>query len=342
MKFIWLLLLVAAAGGLPLLSRSSHAAAIYQSGYIKIGGIEQWVQIRGEDEDHPVLFWLNGGPGYSTIPDTPAFRAWEKPFTVVMWDQRGEGKTFEKYGRSHSIAVTMTIQQMTEDGIEVAEYLHRRLPRTPIILLGHSWGSILGIHMIRSRPDLFGAYVGTGQVVSLPRQFEAAYPLLLKRATQLGDDKARKELLDAGPPSVSNQSAYEVVNKWGERLQPPPRPLPRPAAGSPDIGKRMVPSKRPSYLDAGRQFSVEILGRYLPSVDLPALGTDFKVPIFFFQGDSDFITTTSIVYDYYDEITAPTKKFLVFPRAGHDVVFRVRKGFLDALVKWVKPVVSRQ
>jgi pimeloyl-ACP methyl ester carboxylesterase len=156
------------------------AAPITEEGYVRIGGIDQWIQIRGQHRDNPVVLWLNGGPGFSTIPATPLYSRWEQPFTVVMWDQRGEGKTFERSGRS--VAASMTIAQMTKDGIEVAEYLRTRLGRNKIILLGHSWGSILGVHMVKQRPDLFSAYVGTGQVVQLSESATAAYPLLTEYA----------------------------------------------------------------------------------------------------------------------------------------------------------------
>src|SRR5262245_40674863 len=77
-----------------------EAAGVTEEGYVRIGGIDQWIQIRGAHRENPVVLWLNGGPGFSTIPSTSAYSRWEEAFTVVMWDQRGEGKTFERSGRS--------------------------------------------------------------------------------------------------------------------------------------------------------------------------------------------------------------------------------------------------
>jgi fermentation-respiration switch protein FrsA (DUF1100 family) len=103
------------------------------------------------------------------------------------------------------------------------------------------------------------------------------------------------------------------------------------------VAQRAEPTEEPGYIEQGRQFSSEVLGQYLPAVDLPAFETDFAVPVFFFQGALDLVTTTSVVRDYYDQITAPAKEFVTFPAGGHIAVFRIRTGFLESLVKTVRP-----
>jgi pimeloyl-ACP methyl ester carboxylesterase len=295
--------------------------------YVRIGGIDQWLQIRGNDPANPVLLWLNGGPGLSTIPSTYFYAPWERLFTVVMWDQRGEGKTFEKSGES--VAASMTIEQMSSDGIEVAQFLRHRLHKKKIILLGHSWGSILGIHMIARRPDLFAAYVGTGQVVNIHRQFEAAYPQLLKRAS--GNSEAERELRSIGPPPWKDGEAYETVNKWADELDPPGKEnAPVPPA--------ILEQWRSRYFQAGAEFSGHVLFDAIGREDMTSFATRFAIPVIFIQGGDDLLTTTSVVKSYFNQIVAPKKKFIELPGDGHLAIFRDPDAFLAQLVAQVRPL----
>ncbi len=152
--------------------------------YVPLGGIEQWITIRGEDRKNPVLLFLHGGPGDATNPWSYAvFRTWFKSFTVVQWDQRGTGRTLGKSGPS--IASTITIERMRDDGIELAEMLRSTLQKDKILLVGHSWGSTLGAFMAKARPDLFSAFVGTGQVADPRRNTPSPTRLCLPRRPRL-------------------------------------------------------------------------------------------------------------------------------------------------------------
>lgn len=139
------------------------AKGIDEGMYVHLGGIDQWITIRGEDRQNPVLLFVHGGPGDVTNPWSYAYFApWEKYFTVVQWDERGAGRTLTKAGPS--VATTMTLDRMTQDGVELSEFLRKHLGKDKIILVAHSFGTILGLRMVGARPDLFYAYVGTGQV----------------------------------------------------------------------------------------------------------------------------------------------------------------------------------
>src|SRR5262249_41689750 len=145
------------------------------------GGIEQWVTIRGQDSHNPVILFLHGGPGLTWSPfAASAFGAWEKNFTLVQWDQRGAGRTYAKNGPS--IESTMTLDRMVQDGIEVAQYLRQHLGKEKIILFGASWGSVLGVEMIRRNPELFEAYIGEAQVVNVHASEAASYARVLQIA----------------------------------------------------------------------------------------------------------------------------------------------------------------
>src|SRR5215469_17036749 len=127
---------------------------------VRIGGIDQWIEVRGQDVNNPILLWIHGGPGISFIPIARDFQGpWEKYFTVVQWDQRGAGTTYtsnDKYLQRR----TMNIAQMEQDTLDVVNYLRNRFKREKIFVLGHSWGSVLGLWLAHEHPDLIYAYVG--------------------------------------------------------------------------------------------------------------------------------------------------------------------------------------
>lgn len=200
------------------------AKGIDEASFVTIGGIEQWVTIRGQDRANPVLLLLHGGPGDVTSCWTFAmFAPWEEKFTVVQWDQRGAGRTFKKNGEAvQSMGAqtpSLTVDRMAQDGIEVAEYVRKRLGKEKIILVAHSFGTLLGMQMVRMRPELFYAYVGTGQIADETKNYAAAYDALLKKARALGNQRAIDELTKAGPPPYSSGEGYGVQRKWSNAFE---------------------------------------------------------------------------------------------------------------------------
>ena len=156
--------------------------------FANIGGIDQWIAIRGQDRDNPVLLLLHGGPGIapSPLPRDFLFSS-TRDFTIVLWDQRGAGKTF---GRSGPVTPEVTQDQMAHDGIEVAEFIRRRLGKSKITIVAMSWGTSLGVRMALARPDLFSVYVGSGQSVNQGKFRRVAYTQLLAEAHARNDRQA--------------------------------------------------------------------------------------------------------------------------------------------------------
>jgi len=313
-----------------------------EGGYVKIGGIEQWIQVRGQDRDNPVLLCLHGGPGATLSRLTKIFIPWEKDFTVVQWDQRGAGKTLKSTGPS--IAETMSVDRMTQDGIEVAEYLRTRLHKDKIIAFGHSWGSILGINMAKRRPDLFYAFVGTGQVGDLPSSLGMDYAHLIEQARVAQDQKTTQALAEIGPPPFDNLHKIEVFFGGINKYPPESDRLAFEAVG------RTLMSPPPDYslrdvFDWYRGFMTVptfLLYSEMLSTKLESLGPNFGIPIFFIQGAEDNVAQTSLAEDYFKTINAPHKEMVLLEGGGHFAFLSMSDRFLKELVTHVRPYATRQ
>ena len=313
---------------------------IDEARYVEIGGIQQWITIRGEDRGNPVLLFLHGGPGDAINPwGYAGFRSWLRHVTVVQWDQRGAGRTLGKNGPSSG--PTITIDRMTRDGIELAELLRRTLNQNRILLVGHSWGSILGVRMVKSRPDLFSAYVGTGQVAADPgRNYAVAYDEVLKAARRRGDRRAVAELEQVGPPPWQDGRGYAVQRRWANLFEGADAFLASTlgfALAAPGYTTRDVND----WL-SGQSLSAERLVPQTKAVDSAALGGEFAVPVFVIQGAEDFTTPTSLARRLVASIHAPRKEFVTIEGGGHFAVFMKSDAFLNELVARVLPLAKRR
>jgi pimeloyl-ACP methyl ester carboxylesterase len=313
--------------------------AVKDEMFVQIGGIPQWITIKGDDRNNPVVLFLHGGPGDALSPFADAMYAgWEKDFTLVQWDQRGAGRTYGKSGPS--IESTMTVERMAEDGIEVAQFLTKHLHKQKIIIYGGSWGSILGIYMAHARPDLFYAYIGDAQMVNWRKNLSASYARVLELARASGDQQAISALTAIGPPPWDSLSKWPVFRKWkvvyqAKMVTAPPAPV----ALSPAYAS---PQERAQY-EAADDFSFEHfwglkMSGPLQGVDLPALGTDFSIPIFILQGQEDLTALPELAKAYYDSIKAPRKQFYLVPGTGHEDSATELDLTLKVLVEQVRPL----
>jgi pimeloyl-ACP methyl ester carboxylesterase len=312
---------------------------IDESKYVMIGGIEQWITIRGEDRSNPVVLFLHGGPGEATNPWAYAsFRPWLKKFTVVQWDQRGAGRTLGKNGPS--LAPTITVDRMVRDGLELSELLRTTLKKDKLILVGHSWGSLLGVLMAKAKPDLFYAFVGTGQVAADPKtNYTVAYDAVLKAAETRGDQRAIRELKDVGRPPWVDGRGYGVQRKWANMFEHADVFLPSTLAfalSAPGYSLRDVND----WLE-GQPSSAEQLIPQEDAIDSKTLGGEFHLPVFVIQGAEDFTTPTSLAQSFVQSIHAPRKAFVAIEGGGHFAVFMKSDAFLTALVRLVHPLTER-
>jgi pimeloyl-ACP methyl ester carboxylesterase len=158
---------------------------------VLLGGVEQWILIRGYDVDNPVLIYLHGGPGSPAIPyGRIAFGGLERHFTVVTWDQRGCGKSYSPGIDAQSI----TLEQLLSDTRELISMMRERFQTDAVYLMGASWGSVLGVFTASDYPELLHGYIGVGQFVNAERTMRLAHAAALNKATELGNQEAIDEL----------------------------------------------------------------------------------------------------------------------------------------------------
>ena len=320
-------------------STGTRAQPVIEKRFIRIGGIDQWVTIEGQNRENPVVLFLHGGPGdaYSPFADS-LFHGWDKDLTLAQWDQRGAGRTYGKNGPS--IEKTMTIERMVHDGVEVAEFLTRHLHKKKIILVGGSWGSILGIYLAHARPDLFYAYVGEAQMVNWQKNVHASYMRVLQLARDSGDQPAIDALTAIGPPPWNALAKWPQFRKWQRAYQ-----ARRATAGVPELTRSPEydsPEERAQDAAADDFSFLHFVGITMSGpitvVDLPSLGTDFAIPIFMIQGQEDLVAVPELAKSYFDTIKAPRKRFYLVPGTGHEGSVAALSLMLNVLIGEVRPL----
>ncbi|WP_205123619.1 alpha/beta fold hydrolase [Cognatilysobacter lacus] len=285
-----------------------------------LGRIEQWVTVKGDSCANPIILFISGGPGNPLSPYSDAiYGQWAHEFTLVQWDQRGAGMTYGRNPPAEDSA--LTLEQMRDDGTELAAYLARRYGQKKVILWGSSWGSILGVSMAKAHPELFHAYLGTSQLVSYRENEATSYAGLLALARKAGDADALAVLEGVGAPPWSDPRSFgkvrRVVRKYESKVTTPP-----PAAWWKPASPYATPKALADY-EAGEEYSfVNFVGMHgdgmYSRVDLPRLGTDFAIPMFFVEGAHDLLATPDVAQRYYESLHAPQKALALLEHAGHD------------------------
>ncbi|MGZ3681811.1 MAG: alpha/beta fold hydrolase, partial [Ktedonobacterales bacterium] len=311
---------------------------IVEERFVRIGGIDQWIGIRGEHRDNPVLLVVHGGPGFPYSPCASVLRRWEKYFTIVEWDQRGAGKTFGRSGKAGT--GELTFDRLAADGLEVAEFLRSYLRQRQIILLASSAGTLVGLPMVQRRPDLFSAYVGTDLNVHTLRAETLTYQVILERL-RTAHNKKGVVILEAMGPDSSRWDIKAWTRKQQLTMQADPlmRDLPRTLLLGSPLTSPTHTLRDVWHVFAGQQFSQTQLFTQLIAHDAWRWGTRFEVPFFLFQGDSDLFTPTALAQEYFADVDAPIKKSALIKNAGHFAAFTQPDQFLAELLAHVRPLV---
>jgi pimeloyl-ACP methyl ester carboxylesterase len=299
---------------------------------VTLGGVGQWILIRGLDRSNPVLLHLHGGPGSADISIARFFDAGLiRHFTVVHWDQRGAGKSFDP----GIAAESMTRAQFVEDIRQLSEMLRERFGAPKIYLVGHSWGSEIGALAAARHPELFHAYVGVAQVVEESSQERISYRFALEQARKSGNQRAIRELEEIGPPPYDGVGELLVQRRWLERFGGVSRSE---EAKFPALMRRALSSPDYSLLDAvrffrGQSFSSARLWDERLETNLFEQAPRIEIPVYFFAGRHDYNCPFEEAERYYRALDAPRgKHFIWFENAAHMIPYEVPGEYARALI----------
>ncbi len=309
---------------------------------VVIGGIPQWISIRSRDRRAPILLILHGGPGFTLSPVSHYYmRDWEEFFTVVQWDQRGAGKTYRSE-EAEALARTMTIDRLVLDTEELIEHLRKQFKRDRVVLMAHSFGTILGVKLAQKRPDLLYAYVGMGQFVDFMRGEALGYQATLADARAEKNEEAIKELESIAPFPDPEHPKRNLENLPAERrwLAHYGGYFHGGGTGNHYAVARLSPMHSAADLKIRQEahdFSVlalwDEIGRLNLSDDIK-----FEVPILIMQGRHDRGTSSVLVEEWYAAVNAPHKKLIWFDDSSHMVYEEEPGKLLVALVNEVLPL----
>lgn len=316
---------------------------IQENFQLDIGGVEQWVYARGNDKDNPVILMVHGGPASPLAPLAWTFqRPIEEYFTVVNYDQRGSGKTYRD-NDTISLGKTIHIEQYVDDVIAIAEKILTRYQKKKVFLLGHSWGTIVGLKAALRRPDLFHAYIGVGQVIKPVENERLSFAYGLREAKKRNNQKAVEELMSIAPyPGTEPLTRHRIViaRKWAQYYGGL-------AAYRHEFdfffkAHLLSPEYDRDDVRAINQGNVFTLGKILDeflSVDFTQV-TTFPIPVFQFMGKHDYTTPTQPTADWLEQVKAPYKKAVWFHDSSHLLPMEEPGKFLLELVTQVRPLAE--
>ena len=303
--------------------------------FVELGGQEQYLHIRGKDVNNPVIIWVHGGPA---SPDTPDNYIFDKylvdNYTLVFWDQRGCGRTYFRNKNADPNNDTATFEQALADLDELVDYVSGRFHSSDIVVVGHSYGTLLGSKYAVGHPEKISAYIGVGQFGDSGSDVYS-YEDALAKAKANGDDTVEMENAYRRyreEPSLDNMMALR-------RYTSPYHAAPREAKDiiwkgitSPHLGiddvrwflKQM--GNLEEFIELNRQ-----LFDYIKTADVRENGMTYEIPVGFISGECDWTTPVAYSKSYYNDIEAPLKNFLTIDGCGHIPQYDAPLEFCDAL-----------
>lgn len=307
---------------------------------LSINGVEQWVSIRSRDRANPVLLVVHGGPGWVAMPTSWYFaQGWDEYFTVVQWDQRGAGKSYDP-----STVDTLSVEQMRRDLDTLVGWIRSETRQDRIFLLGHSWGSLLGLDLARRHPEWLYAYVGAGQVVDMRESERRGWAWAMREARERGNSEAVAELQSIAPyaegsvavPIADLYMQRKWVNAFGGA-----------AYNRPDAGfEAAAMALSPDYTDdnlrdvwKAQATSVERLMPEVMELSMSSL-SDLRVPVVLLLGRHDINVSAQVAAEWFDWVRAPAKKLVWFEYSAHEMLVEEPGKVFLTLINELRPLAG--
>jgi pimeloyl-ACP methyl ester carboxylesterase len=290
--------------------------------HVNINGMEQGMIIKSKDSTHPVLLYLHGGvPDYFLTKKYPT--GLEDYFTVVWWERRGSGLSFNANVSPKAI----TLEQLISDTKEVTNYLRKRFAKEKIYLMGRSGGTFIGIQAAAQTPELYFAYIAVAQMTDQLKSEQLAHEYMLEQFKKKGKEKMIRKLESAqvtiadGTPHDYLALRDEAMHSLGIGTTHDMKSI---------ITGMFLPSltcreytltEKINLWRAKAKSGVSILWDTILVTDLSKQVPEIKIPVYFFHGIYDYTVSYPLAKEYYQQIKAPIKGFYTFKNSAHSPIF---------------------
>ena len=301
--------------------------------FVNINGVQQGMIIKSKDLTNPVLLYVHGGmPDYFLTQKYPT--GLEDYFTVVWWEQRGSGLSFNPDVTQKAI----TSEQLISDTLEVTNYLRYRFGKEKIYLMGHSGGTFIGIQAAAQAPELYYAYIGVAQMSNQLESERLAYEYMLLKFRENGNTKMARKL-EAAPVTLQDgiPDAYYLLrdgamHSLGIGTTHDMRSV---ISGIflPSLAFREYTVSEKFNLWRGKsQSGVSSIWNEITTTDLTIQVTDIEIPVYILAGRYDYTVNYDLQKDYFMKINAPKKGFYTFENSAHSPLFEEPERFIEIMV----------
>ncbi|MCP3097830.1 lysophospholipase [Myxococcus sp. K15C18031901] len=312
---------------------------------LRIGGIDQWVSVRSRDLRNPVLLVLHGGPGWVAMPTSWYFaHGWDEFFTVIQWDQRGAGKTYVANDPA-TVTPTLTVERIHADAEELVQWARKRFGKEKVFVLGHSWGSLLGLTLAEKHPEWLHGYIGVGQGIDARESERRGWAWAMARARETKNEAAIRDLDSIAPYAVGEKplSLEDILvqRRWlnffgGAAYR-------RPDASF--EGAAVLLSPEYTEEDVRQRWKAEEISveKLLPTI----LTTDLshvkrlKTPLILFLGRHDYNVSATVAAEWFTGVKAPSKQLVWFEQSAHELMAEEPGKVLLSLVRHARPLAER-